>query len=207
VLLDDHQIERYSRQIVLAEVGAEGQIRLLAARVAVRGGGAAAARIVGYLAAAGVGTISAPAALHAAADGDQTDVRLALPGGGDDAAGFDVVAATADDAAGVDPAAWSLGARHRFWIADGRAAAAPPCPACARLALGEPAPVAPELAALRDALLGTVVATEVVKALLAIGTPLAGRVLSYEPSDARIVVSATPSRPGCGACAAAAREV
>ena len=54
--------------------------------------------------------------------------------------------------------------------------------------------------ALRDALLGTVVATEVVKALLAIGAPLAGRVLAYDPETAAVTSVAATARPDC-ACA------
>ena len=52
-MLDDERIERYSRQLILAEIGPHGQERLLAARVAVVGGDAAAARLIAYLAAAG----------------------------------------------------------------------------------------------------------------------------------------------------------
>jgi molybdopterin/thiamine biosynthesis adenylyltransferase len=59
--LDDEQIERYSRQLILQEVGPRGQERLLAARVAVVGTDAAAERVVAYLAAAGVGAIVAAA--------------------------------------------------------------------------------------------------------------------------------------------------
>jgi molybdopterin/thiamine biosynthesis adenylyltransferase len=56
------------------------------------------------------------------------------------------------------------------------------------------------LASLRDGCVGTMVATEVVKALLGIGTGLTGRVLAYDPATATVDATAADSRPGC-ACA------
>ena len=53
-MLDDAAIERYSRQILLSEVGGRGQERLCATRVVVSGAAAAAAIAASLLAAAGV---------------------------------------------------------------------------------------------------------------------------------------------------------
>lgn len=53
--LSDAQIERYSRQIILPEIGGTGQERLLAARVDVYGVGPLVAMAARYLAGAGVG--------------------------------------------------------------------------------------------------------------------------------------------------------
>lgn len=55
--LDDSQLERYSRHILLKEIGGPGQRRLLDARVLLVGAGALASPCLLYLAAAGVGTI------------------------------------------------------------------------------------------------------------------------------------------------------
>ena len=55
--LNDAQIERYARHIILAEVGGIGQERLLDARVLVIGAGGLGSPLIMYLAAAGVGTI------------------------------------------------------------------------------------------------------------------------------------------------------
>ena len=55
--LSDSQIERYSRHILLREVGAKGQKKLLGAKVLIIGAGGLGAPASMYLAAAGVGTI------------------------------------------------------------------------------------------------------------------------------------------------------
>lgn len=55
--LTDAQIERYSRHIILKEVGAKGQKKLLNARVLIIGAGGLGAPAAMYLAAAGIGTI------------------------------------------------------------------------------------------------------------------------------------------------------
>lgn len=61
------QIERYSRHILLQDVGGRGQEKLLAGRVLIVGAGGLGAPIALYLAAAGVGTIGI-------ADADVVDV-------------------------------------------------------------------------------------------------------------------------------------
>ncbi len=209
---DDAYVERYSRQLILSEIGPRGQERLAAARVAVAARGAAADRVVAYLAAAGVGTLAVAAEQRALVDPQQPGVHLEpLPSGAtpqvaahhattprraaDDAsAGFDAALVDADAASDV------VIACRRFWIAAGRAAEMPPCHDCTAAALGPAAPVVDALATLRDALLGTVVATEIVKALLAVGTPLTGRVLTYDPETATLVTAAVPPRSACPRC-------
>ena len=65
--LTDEQIERYSRHLILADVGVEGQQKISEARVLVIGAGGLGAPILLYLAAAGVGTLGV-------ADGDVVDL-------------------------------------------------------------------------------------------------------------------------------------
>jgi molybdopterin/thiamine biosynthesis adenylyltransferase len=55
--LTERQIERYSRQIILEEVGGTGQEKLLSSKVLIVGAGGLGAPAVLYLAAAGIGTI------------------------------------------------------------------------------------------------------------------------------------------------------
>lgn len=131
--MDDAQVERYSRQIVLAEIGPRGQARLLGSRVAVTATGPAAEHVVAYLAGAGVGTLVVPRALVPFIDPAHPDVRIVSLDSASTPHDVAIVDTFADD----PPAA-----RRTFWVADGRAAETPPCPTCATAALGEP-PEAP----------------------------------------------------------------
>ncbi len=65
--MDDAQLLRYSRHILLDEIGIEGQQRLLGAHVLVVGAGGLGSPVVLYLATAGVGTLTV-------VDGDSVDL-------------------------------------------------------------------------------------------------------------------------------------
>lgn len=65
--LNDEQVERYSRHILLNDVGVEGQEKIIAGRVLIIGAGGLGAPAALYLAAAGVGTIGI-------VDGDAVDL-------------------------------------------------------------------------------------------------------------------------------------
>jgi adenylyltransferase/sulfurtransferase len=56
--LNDAQLERYARHIILKEIGGAGQLRLLGAHVAVIGAGGIGSPAIQYLAAAGVGRLT-----------------------------------------------------------------------------------------------------------------------------------------------------
>lgn len=57
VSLDDSEIERYNKHLMLREIGVKGQKRIKAAKVVIIGAGSLGAPVIQYLAAAGVGTI------------------------------------------------------------------------------------------------------------------------------------------------------
>ncbi|MDI6757545.1 MAG: molybdopterin-synthase adenylyltransferase MoeB [Endomicrobiia bacterium] len=65
--LNDQQIERFSRHIILNDVGVEGQEKIIAGKVLIIGAGGLGAPAALYLAAAGVGTIGI-------VDGDEVDL-------------------------------------------------------------------------------------------------------------------------------------
>jgi adenylyltransferase/sulfurtransferase len=66
-LLSKEQLTRYSRQVILEEVGVDGQRRLLDSKVLVVGAGGLGSPVSLYLAAAGVGTLGI-------VDGDRVDL-------------------------------------------------------------------------------------------------------------------------------------
>jgi molybdopterin-synthase adenylyltransferase len=77
VRLTDEQIELYSRQIILREVGGTGQTALRAARVRVVGSGAAVQTCTSYLVGAGIGSVVVDAAASS-----PEDALLPLPAPG-----------------------------------------------------------------------------------------------------------------------------
>lgn len=97
--MNDDQLLRYSRQILLPEFGTEAQDRLLAARVLIVGAGGLGSPVALYLAAAGVGTL-------VIADPDTVDVsnlqRQILHGEGD--IGRAKVCSARDRLAALNPA-------------------------------------------------------------------------------------------------------
>lgn len=65
--LSDEELERYSRHLILKEIGYRGQKRLSESKVLIIGAGGLGAPVGLYLAAAGVGTIGI-------ADADNVDL-------------------------------------------------------------------------------------------------------------------------------------
>ena len=56
-MVDDHYLEKYSRQIILSEIGPEGQKKIKNASVLIIGAGGLGSSVIQYLGAAGIGKI------------------------------------------------------------------------------------------------------------------------------------------------------
>jgi molybdopterin-synthase adenylyltransferase len=199
-MLTDSQIERYSRQIVLPEVGSRGQERLLAASAEIGGGGSAAIFCAAHLAAAGVGKLHVEGI---GAKGPLADA-LALHARNVDC----VIGATSFAEADVtillgkvDPMR-SAASGTLVWgggAAEGIMAARFPrgrgCISC--LAALESRAGAREVYA---QLLGALLATMTLRALLGIGANDRAELLRLAPVTFPLVSSPFPSRPGCPVC-------
>lgn len=198
--LTENQIRRYSRQILLPEVGGRGQRKLLAARVRLLGTGTVAATAGVYLAAAGVGAIGLDAGeesvrMAARMTGMNPEVRVPVGGGAGD---IDLaVDGTGDPAtAGGSPRVWAVpsgtvGRVSRF--VPGRSA----CRRCLPPELrGACAPMSPPA----EAVLGSLLAVEALEVLLGIGAGLADRVLEYDAEKTTFRTHAVKRDPACPAC-------
>ena len=58
MILTDHEVERYARQVVMPEIGEPGQKKLLEAKVLVLGAGGLGAPVIAGLAGAGIGYLT-----------------------------------------------------------------------------------------------------------------------------------------------------
>lgn len=203
-MLSDAQVERYSRQILLPEVGGRGQERLLAARVALAGAGRAAAVAATLLGRAGVGALEliGPAPALGEPSPDCCVGRHAALAGAPDA---DVwVASGADAALAAALGGRALAAGRPFvlgTLAGTRVEVATltgrPCAACYRGDdVAQPAPAI--LAAAAELALGALAAAEALLALLSgIGQ---GRQTSLALGAGGAVAAPLAPSTGCARC-------
>ena len=240
------EIERYSRNILLGEVGGTGQARLRAARVLVVGAGGLGSPLLLYLAAAGVGTlgivdddmvalsnlqrqvahttdrvgtnkvVSAAIALAALNPGTVVEphaVRLTAANAMALARGYDLVCDGSDnfptrfllaDACHLAERTLVSGAVLRF---DGQLATFPPGGPCYRCLYPTPpppgmVPTCSEAGILGavTGVVGTLMANEVLKELMGIGTSMAGRVLIWDALAMRMRTIGLPRDPTCALC-------
>jgi len=228
--LTDDQIERYSRQIVLPEVGGRGQERLLQTVVAFVGDGEVAGVALHYLAAAGIGRIDwypgtrfeAAQTLRAELADVNPDADIHLhPGTAVDAAGTwlaqsHVVVVVSNLRQCLD-ATNAAALRARVPLIVGMVSATDarlgmftgydertPCLGCAlHDAAEEPAPES-MLAAPTAAVIGSLLALEVLALRLGLETTPAGVWLQYDADASTITRQTASKRPDCVVCAGAA---
>jgi len=205
-MLTDAQVERYSRQVILPEVGGRGQERLLAARVALAGAGEAAAHAATLLGRAGVGALDL---LDGALRLPELapDCRLRRPPTGAPLPAADVVVDLAGDAG----SSARLGAAGRPLVLGTRRAARAtvatlvgrPCLACARgVPRGGDEVSGGPLAAPVSLLLGALAASEVLRVLL---LPTSGsRLTTLDLGTGTFAAAALEPAGGCPRCGGSA---
>jgi adenylyltransferase/sulfurtransferase len=218
--LTAQQIERYSRQIVLPEIGGRGQQALLETSVALTGG-ALVAWVAPYLAAAGIGRVTVVAADHAGAaalcadladlnpDGTYRFVTSSAAAPTDDWAAYDVLVATDPDAIPRLNAA-AVAARRPLvagaadspggWVAVfDPTASEPACAACAPLpGVAPPDPAVAHGVAVA-AVIGAQMAVEVIR--LRLGAPRRAAVVGrYDAATATLVRRPLTRNPACRVC-------
>jgi adenylyltransferase/sulfurtransferase len=197
--LSDPQIERYSRQILLPEVGGRGQERLLAARVAVLGTGPAAGTAATLLGRAGVGSLQvAPSLALQELSPDCSVTRGARA----DAVTPDLVVDLRDDNDGD-----TLPSRHPLVLgtlagthADLLTLAGRPCVRCLSSA-DRPRPralAAGPLRAIAARSLGALAATEALRVLLL--SPMGGRRTTIDADSGAVHTHELAPVAGCPAC-------
>jgi molybdopterin/thiamine biosynthesis adenylyltransferase len=223
-MLTEQQVERYSRQIILPQVGGRGQQRLLEAAVAIVGADDRCATAAVYLAASGVGTLGISPTAAPALTGVNPDCahRHLPPVTRATAAAivhtYDVVLACSADSdtcillnaacvAARTPFVWgdTHGALGRIAVLAGSDTDAS-CYTCL-VAQGSQGPAHTEQAAVfaeaTAAFVGTLQAAEAIKLLLGIGATPAGRVLTYDALAGTVIERRVAKDPHCTTCGAA----
>jgi len=194
-MLTDAQVERYSRQILLPEVGARGQTRLLAARVTLAGRGEAAVAAATLLGRAGVGALDLVRGPLRLPD-LSPDCRL--ESSPTDASSAADVFVALDDGADVGPRALATGRPLVLgWSADTRVTVATllgrPCAACVARDADRHAAGPAALA------LGALTAAETLRALL--DPPHEGRLIRLDLANGRGGTARLETTAGCAVCA------
>jgi len=218
-MLSETQIERYSRQIILPEIGGSGQARLLAASCAVWGVGDLARTAALYVAAAGVGALQLVPELLAETQGLNPDCQLSeLPVArlSVDAVaairGTDVILAAgageptcrllnAACLAQGTPLLWGEATNRMGWCMvlahPGLASACYECRPHVRVST-EDADAA--LPGVPGAFIGALLATEAIKMILGVGTVAADRMLVYEALEQSVRAVPLERNRTCSAC-------
>jgi len=240
------QVQRYSRHIIMPDVGSVGQRKLLGSSVLIVGAGGLGSPIALYLAIAGVGTIGIVdfdtvdlsnlqrQILHQEGDIGRPKVESAKetllaynpdlnvilheePITSDNAMdiipNYDVIVNGADNFQArylVNDASFLAGKTlvdGSILLFDGQASTYVPGSGCYRCIFPEPPPPG-EVPSCAEAgvlgalpgMIGTIQATEVIKVLLGIGEPLAGRLLIIDALSMEFRVLKVRRNPDCPLC-------
>jgi len=219
-MLTETQIERYSRQLILPEIGGRGQERLLASRVLIVGDGDVARTAALYLAAAGVGRLGTAAAVVRTLNDLNPDCRTTVLAVGEASEvdtnalpSYDLVLDSAppmDTAFTLSTACRTLGINVVLvrgcasggWITTLTGPDAP-CGACLAAQLEtqtSPTDAVLPLTVATAQVLGSLAAMEAIKVVLGIGTSLVGRLLRYDATAATADETMLSRLPGCTGC-------
>lgn len=207
--LTDEQVDRYSRQIILPEVGGTGQEKLLGARVRVSDRGSVGAWASRYLVAAGVGEVviepELGGELRAALADLNPDCRIDTEGGrlGGKRSPL-VLLASAGDASIAD--GWRSGvpmvvARLRGAAGDltvlESSLPSSACPGCAGVERPADEPGAAGALPHAAPFIAVLAVSEVLKLVLGVGRTLHGRRLTYDAKAQVVAEAPLDCRPGC----------
>ena len=215
-MLTDAQVERYSRQIILPEVGGTGQARLLAAAAVIAGAGELASTVACYVAAAGLGHLRVAPRIAAQLDALNADCHIEVVAEPSVPEAATLVICAGTDAATGDvlnracvarrlPLLWGRATGTRGVVALlPLADVTAPCLDCQPLPAD--AGVHTPLAEVTAGFVGTLLATEAIKSVLGIGGASGGRLITYEALDSRVTERPLAKNPACTTCGAAAAE-
>jgi adenylyltransferase/sulfurtransferase len=206
--LSDDQIDRYSRQIVLPEIGGRGQERLLAATVVLAGHSELAAVAARYLAGAGIGALrlDEPALASFGLELRRLNPEVQVVAGSADA-GTTVIAAADLAPAALDACARNARALGVPLVAAARGgdggwlhvSAADACAACAARAVTAPA-AASSLSAVATGVLGSLLALAALER--ALGAPQSGTPMQWFSATTSLLTPRPYERAAaCPACA------
>jgi adenylyltransferase/sulfurtransferase len=218
-MLSDVQIDRYSRQIILPEVGAHGQERLLSAAVALIDAGGDIRLLLLYLAAAGVGHVALWTGPSRRWERLASDVRDLNDDCKIEIRELDVdpfaasdtdLVVLAESGAGYGPIGarcrregrtliWSRVEGERGYLAVFEAASAGACYDCAVADL--PRSEAVNAAGISaSAVLACVQASEAIKHILRVPLALRGSMLRVDVLRGQVTTTPMARRAGCPAC-------
>jgi adenylyltransferase/sulfurtransferase len=224
-MLSATQIERYSRQIILPQVGGRGQLALLSATVTICGSTELATTAARYLAAAGVGYLCVSPPTAAAIEGLNPDCHIAS-GAWDDGHPRATAAQRSPPGrsttvlvcagASVDTCAFmnatsvttrvplifgdAAGAVGRMSVCAGFERDAP-CYVClARQLGGTCGDDAAALASVTAGFIGTLLATEAIKMLLSLPPSCVGRLVTFDALASEVHETPVGKDPWCAAC-------